>query len=272
MDTETSKPTGTQAIERAIHLLKLLSTRGNFGWGLTDLSRRSGLDKATVHRILMCLGHERLVERDEKEHRYFPGPMLIDLGLSVGFYRPLLEEGQACIGRLAPRSGGVAFFYLRSGHEFVVAGRVEQSAHRGMLNEIGFRRPLIMSAGGVAMLIALPADEREAIVERNLRELTAMGIPKLERFRRMLDRALELGYAANLEDVVLGIHSFSLAVTDAQGSPVGSLAIAGDPSRFPASAGRKVADMLLPDIARLSALVPGARSQKAPPRVEVEAA
>ena len=49
------KPTGTQSIERAVHILKLLATRGKFGWGLTDLARRAELDKATVHRILGCL-------------------------------------------------------------------------------------------------------------------------------------------------------------------------------------------------------------------------
>jgi DNA-binding IclR family transcriptional regulator len=266
MTTET-KPTGTQSIERAIHLLKLLSTRGNFGWGLTDLSRRSGLDKATVHRILGCLQHERLVERDVREHRYFPGPMLIDLGLSVGGYRPLLEAGRGCIERLARRSGGVGFFYLRSGIEFVVAGRVEHTAHRGMLNEVGFRRPLIMSAGGVAILLAMPADERAATVERNLRDLTSMGIPRLDRFERMLARSLELGYSANLEDVVPSIHSFSVAFVDKGGMPLGSLAIAGDPGRFPASAGRKCADLLSFEATELAARAPGHSAAPAPGRL-----
>ena len=139
-----TRPSGTQSIERAIHLMKLLATRGKFGWGLTDLARRSSLDKATVHRILGCLEAERLVERDSKEHRYFPGPMMVDLGLSVGGYQPLLDEGRATLQRLSSRTGGVAFFYLRSGIEFVVAGRVERSAHRGAGSKPGrlstFRR------------------------------------------------------------------------------------------------------------------------------------
>src|SRR5690606_30250797 len=112
--------------------------------------------------------------RDVKERRYLPGRMMLDLGLSVIGYQPLLEEARATLQRLSQRIGGVAFFYLRSGVEFVVAGRVEQSAHRGMLNEVGFRRPMIMSAGGVAMLLAMPAEERDVAVERNLRELGAM--------------------------------------------------------------------------------------------------
>ena len=262
MMTET-KPTGTQSIERAVHILKLLATRGKFGWGLTDLARRAGLDKATVHRILGCLESQRLVERDAKEHRYFPGPMLVDLGLSVSALHPLLEEGRTTIARLAQRTGGVSFLYLRSGHDFVVAGRVEHTFNRGMLNEVGFRRPLIMSAGGVAMLIVLPAEERQHIVERNLHELAGMGIPKLERFEQMLARSLELGYSANLEDVAPGIQSFAVCVNDRCGGPLGSISIAGDPARFPASAGPRLIELLRQEAADLGTKAPGLATNRA---------
>lgn len=250
MTTET-KPTGTQAIERAIHILRLLSTRGKFGWGLTDLSRRAGLDKATVHRIITCLEHQRLVERNAKEHRYFPGPMLVDLGLSVSDMHPLMDNGRAAVQRLAQRTGGVAFMYLRSGDEFVVAARVEQTTNRGMLNEVGFRRPLIMSAGGVSMLMAMPQKERDEVARANMVELAAMGIPKLQRFETLLERSLERGYSANLEYVAPGINSFSQCILDAEGQPIGSLAIAGDPSRFPAAAGPRLIELLCVEAAAL---------------------
>lgn len=250
------KTTGTQAIERSIHLLKLLATRGKFGWGLTDLSRRSGLEKGTVHRILACLESERLVERDVKEHRYFPGPMLVELGLSTTYYPALLAEARATISRLAHRTGGVSFFYLRSGLDFVVAGRVEHSLNRGMINDEGFRRPLIMSAGGVAMLIAMPKEERDVIVKRNLQEVVAMGIPRPERFENMFERSLKLGYAANLEDVVSGINSFAVCLFDHAGTPLGSISLAGDPERFPADSAARYCEILVHEATELAGRSP----------------
>lgn len=255
MKTET-RPTGTQAIERSILLLKLLTTRGQFGWGLTDLARRAGLEKATVHRILACLESERLVERDIKEHRYFPGPMLVELGLSVATYPQLMNEGRAAATRLAQRTNGVGFFYLRSGLDFVVAARVEQSVNRGMLNEEGFRRPLLMSAGGIAMLIAMPRDERDVVVERNLREMALMGVLRTERFLNMLERSLQLGYSANLEDVVPGINSFARCVFDRAGTPLGALAVAGDPGTVPAQQSERFASMLAAEANRLAGKAP----------------
>jgi DNA-binding IclR family transcriptional regulator len=189
---------------------------------------------------------------------------MLDLGLSVTGYQPLLEEARATLQRLSQRTGGVAFFYLRSGIEFVVAGRVEQSAHRGMLNEVGFRRPLIMAAGGVAMLLAMPAEQRAVAVEHNLRELSDMGIARLDRFERMLERSLQLGYAANLQDVVTGIHSFSVSVLDRAGEPLGSIAIAGETGRFPAESGRKFCDLLSFEATELGARAPRLSTGRSP--------
>ena len=121
--------------------------------------------------------------------------MLVELGLSVTSYQPLMDEARATVTRLAQRTGGVGFFYLLSGCDFVCAGRVENSPNPGMLNEEGCRRPLIMSAGGVAMLLAMPAAERDVLVARNLRDVADMHIPQLDRFERMLARALQLDCA-----------------------------------------------------------------------------
>ena len=235
--------TGTQAIERAILLLKLLATRGRFGWGLTEISRRSGLDKATARRILGCLEAERLVDRDFHDQRYFPGPLIVELGLSVAGYTPFVDECRQAIARLSKRTGGAAFAYLRSGPDFVVAGRAEESFHRGMLNEVGFRRPLISSAGGVAILIALPAPERELIVQQNLEELARTGT-RPERFHSMLERSLQMGYAVNLEDVATGINSFALCVPDLNGAPFASISVAGEPDRFPNSQSARFLELL----------------------------
>ena len=244
--------TGTQAIERAILLLKLLATRGRFGWGLTEISRRSGLDKATVRRILACLESERLVDRDFRDHRYFAGPLVTELGLSTFGYQPFLEECRATITRLSKRTGGASFVYLRSGCDFVVAGRVEATFQKGMLNEVGHRRPLISSAGGVAILVALPPAERAKIVRQNLEELARMGTPKLERFNQMLERSLAADHAIDLEDVATGINSFALSIPDAAGAPFAAISVAGAPELFPASRGQVFADLLRKEVANLA--------------------
>src|SRR5688572_17203912 len=114
---------GTQSIERTVAILRELAARGAFGWRLSDLASTCELDRGTTHRILACLVRERLVRQRNTDRRYVPGPLLFELGLSL----PALSEFQsACspaLTRLAKRLGSVALLYLRSGSEFVCAGR-----------------------------------------------------------------------------------------------------------------------------------------------------
>src|SRR6185295_14038730 len=43
--------TGTQSIERCMQLLKLISSRRQHGWRLTDLAEQSGIGLSTTHRV-----------------------------------------------------------------------------------------------------------------------------------------------------------------------------------------------------------------------------
>src|ERR1700694_3067020 len=122
---------GTQSVERAVLLLKELSARGTFGWRLSDLAAQCSLDKGTAHRILSCLQRERLVQQRESDRHYLPGPLLFELSLTLP---PLPEFQAACqapLGRVARRTGGVAFLYLRSGSDFVCAARVGATSIKG---------------------------------------------------------------------------------------------------------------------------------------------
>jgi DNA-binding IclR family transcriptional regulator len=69
---------GTQAVARAVSLLKLFSD-ARPEWRLTDLARAAHLHKATAHRLLATLEREGMVVRDAGE-RYRLGPEAIALG------------------------------------------------------------------------------------------------------------------------------------------------------------------------------------------------
>jgi DNA-binding IclR family transcriptional regulator len=244
--------TGTQSIERAILLLKAVATRGPTGWRLTELAGACGLDKSTAHRLLECLRAERLIERDEKSQRFFPGPLISELGLSAPACRPLFDECAGVLARLARRTGAASFLYLASGSEFVVASRVEYAVHSNLMHQVGWRRPLISSVGGVAILIGLPEQERALIVEANLAQLRRTGRHhNAERLRQMLERSLEEGFASNLEEAAAGVHSFAVGLEDANGRPFAAISIADAAHVLPAASRMRLAELLRAECAAL---------------------
>ena len=71
--TDTGRKTGTQAIERAIAILRLFA-RTDTPLTLTEVARTVELNTATTHRILATLVRERLLANDAASERYRIGP------------------------------------------------------------------------------------------------------------------------------------------------------------------------------------------------------
>jgi DNA-binding IclR family transcriptional regulator len=247
---------GTQSIERAVALLKEVSARGTFGWRLSDLAAHCNLDKGTAHRILSCLQRERLVHRRESDRHYLPGPLLFELSLTLP---PLAEFQAACeapLGRVARRTRGVAFLYLRSGADFVCAARVGSSGLKGLSIHVGTRRPLVSSSGGVAILIALPEDESRRIIAENMKRIARFGELRAKSIEKMIRRSREHGFGINLGDVVPGINSFGLAIPDAKGAPFASLTVSGASGDFPTSEIAKVMAVLEEERSQIAKRMP----------------
>jgi DNA-binding IclR family transcriptional regulator len=227
MDDGTARRSGTQTVERAALLLRELAAHGSFGWRASDLAAHCGLDRATTQRILACLARERLVQQREKDRRYLPGPLLFELGLSVPGLGAFQAICQAPVARAAARTGGVASLYLRSGDEFVCAVRSGTTGIRALSSEIGTRRPLVMSVGGVAILVALPEREVRAALQQGLAKLAHQRDDRAKSIERMVLASQERGYGFNAGFVVPGVNAFGVAVRNRYGTPVASLAVAG---------------------------------------------
>lgn len=249
---ESQTRTGTQSVERAILLLKAVATRGTTGWRLTDLAAACDLDKSTAHRLLGCLRTQRLVDRDDATNRFIPGPLIAELSLSAHACQPYLDECRSSLGRLARRTGAASFSYLASCSEFVVASRVEYRRHSNLLHTVGWRRPLLTSVGGVAILIGMDAGERERVVSQNVGRLQRDGKQhRIESLRRMLDRSMDEGFASNLQEAAQGVHSFAATVRDAKGRTIASISIADVADSLPAGERRRYAMLLNDEVAIL---------------------
>jgi DNA-binding IclR family transcriptional regulator len=224
---ETARPrSGTQSLERAICLLRELASRNRAGWRLGELAARCGIDKGSAHRLLACLIRERLVEQRPGDRRYQLGPLLWELSLSAPGPTAAPETCRERLAGVAKRFGGLVFLMVRSGNEYVCSMRAGQAQLRAVSVESGTRRPLITSAGGVSILLALPDDEAKLIRENNLRqEISRCGDVRLKGLEQMYRRSQAFGYGVNLGNVVPGIHAVGVPVFSRPGKPIASLCL-----------------------------------------------
>ena len=218
---------GTQSIERALLVLRELSARARPGWRLTDIAERCGLDRGTASRILSCLVRERFAVKRRGDRHYLPGPALYELGHALPEMVAFEVLCRPALARLASRTRCVAFLYLRSDKDFVCVAREGVDSIKGLSIEVGTRRALCLSAGGVAMLVALPPEVRAVVQAENLQRIRKARDRRLPAIERMIRRSEGRGAGVNLGDVVPRITALSVPIRGPGGVPFASLTVSG---------------------------------------------
>ena len=250
MDT----PAGTQSLSRSIRLLRVLATRGEIGWRLSDLAVACDLDKSTAHRILSALVKERLVQQRSADRRYLAGPLLYELGLSLQGQHAFDALAEGHLAAWSRRMNGNALLLLRSGHEYVCSVHAGPAPLPGLMVHRGTRRPLFTSVGGVAILQALPEEERREVMENNVaQEVARRGTARLGQLERVRERSARHGFGVNLGDVVAGLHAFAVPLRGPDGKVFAALCLMGTAAQFPEERLDQVHKELLAEAATLEA-------------------
>jgi DNA-binding IclR family transcriptional regulator len=227
MSSTASSPDGTRSLHRAIGLLRLLSMRTATGWRLSDLAQEAALEHSTVHRMLACLLDEGLAVRVPGTRRYSLGPLAHEFGVAAAPHFAIERLAAPGLARLAAETRDIVFLNVRSGAESVCVARFEgRKALKAYTVDVGTRRPLSLSAGGVAMLIALPRAEQTRLEALNLQAIVRRGEARQTAVRRMVQRSRRLGYGFNQEDIIPGIAALGVAIRSPSGAPVASLSLA----------------------------------------------
>lgn len=217
---------GTQSLHRATSLLRMLAARPGLQLRLSDLSSQSGLSISTTHRILQGLVSEGWVTQDGRTSQYLLGPLAYEIGLAARKPARLHQLAGVALDRLANESGDTAFLSVRSDLEAVCIDRREGSFPiRALVLDIGGRRPLGVGAGAMALLMAMPDEEINQILQRIDGRLAAYKT-NAEVLRAGVKRSRKLGFAFNDGHILAGHKGVALPFRDPAGAVIGALSLA----------------------------------------------
>ena len=237
-----------RTLDRALSILRLLSEAPAQGMRLSEIARRTGMSKATSHRLLRALAVEGLVAGHSIIDGYALGPELMILGRAAesksldvrGLARPTVE-------RLAHDTGDSIFLQVRSGRYCICIDRVLGNFPiKAFTIEIGARRPLGIGGGSLALLSALEDDEIDLILDQNGPELAAVSKAVAPAaLRHQIQRTRNLGYAIALRHVHSRICSIGIAIGPTGRAPIGAISVSAISERFSKSRIDAIIEILL---------------------------
>jgi len=218
---------GIGVLDKAVMVLR---TVAGSPCGLAELCVRTGLPRATAHRLAVGLEVHRLLRRDA-DGRWSPGPALRELG--EGALDPLLDAAAMVLPRLRDVTGESVQLYRREGLVRVCVAAAEPPSGLRDTVPVGARLP--MTAGSGAKVLAAwadPAIQRAVLGEAVFGERTLLEV------RRR-------GWAQSVAERESGVASVSAPVRDAAGAVVAAVSVSGPVERIGRRPGiRWAADLL----------------------------
>lgn len=198
--------------------------------GLAELCGRTGLPRATAHRLAVGLETHRLLRRGS-DGRWRPGAALAEL--AGGAVDPLLEAASTVLPKLRDVTGESVQLYRRDGMQRLCIATAEPPS--GLRDTVPVGTALSMTAGSGAKVLAAwadPATQRAVLAEAVFGERTLLEV------RRR-------GWAQSVAEREAGVASVSAPVRDTQGGVVAAISVSGPIDRMGRRPGaRWAADLL----------------------------
>lgn len=198
---------------------------------LAELVRRTGLPKATVHRIAGDLVELRLLDRAKAGYRLSGG--LFELGMRASVERSLLELAMPFLQDLYERSHETVHLGVAEGKEVVYVAKIGGHRQVPTPTRPGGRMPMHCTAIGKVLLAHAEPEVRFAVLSSPLERRTPHTIVAPGLLRRQLDGVLENGVAFEQEESTVGLRCVAAPVLDASGQrAVAAISVTGPVGRF----------------------------------------
>lgn len=218
---------GIGVLDKAVAVLQAVAKEP---CGLAELCNRTGLPRATAHRLAVGLEVHRMLRRGN-DGRWRSGAALAELAGSAT--DPLIEAATAILPRLRDVTGESVQLYRRDGVERVCVASAEPLS--GLRDTVPVGTRLSMSAGSGAKVLTAWTDEA---TQRAILTDAVYGERTLLEVRRR-------GWAQSIAEREPGVASVSAPVRDSSGAVIAAVSVSGPVDRIGRKPGARWATDLL---------------------------
>ncbi|MEU0935982.1 IclR family transcriptional regulator [Embleya sp. NPDC005971] len=197
---------------------------------LAELVRRTGLHKATVHRLTGELVALRLLDRLPGGYRL--SGALFELGMRASVERGLLELAMPFLQDLYERTHEIVHLGVREGTDVVYIAKIGGHRQARSPSRVGGRMPMHCTAIGKALLAYGDDDLRRTVLAGPPERRTPHTVVAPGLLRRQLHAVLENGVAFEYEESAVGLVCVAAPVLGPDDEPIAAISVAGPSPRF----------------------------------------
>jgi DNA-binding IclR family transcriptional regulator len=212
------------SVGKVFKLIEAVVAHQGTGQPFAKIVARTGIPKASAHRLLKELVDLEILTFDAETSRYRGSLKLARLGSEVMMNFNLRDYAHPFIMALHKESGHVAHLGIRNGKVGVYVDKCE-SRDFGikLFSEIGKDFPLHCTAMGKVLLAHATPAEIEEILAGPLEAMTPNTITDPGKFREQLSLIRGRGYAIDRQEITRGLMCAAAPVIGIGGDVIGAL-------------------------------------------------
>ncbi|MDM7990024.1 IclR family transcriptional regulator C-terminal domain-containing protein [Arthrobacter sp. zg-Y877] len=220
-DTVQSSDQFVQSLARGLLVIRAFDA-DHVQMTLSEVSRRTGLTRATARRFLLTLVELGYVRTDGRAFELTA--LVLQLGYSYLSGQSLPRLAQPVLEDLSREISESTSASVLDGGEIVYIARIHTRRLMTVGINVGTRFPAYATSMGRVLLAGLPEERFEAYVATaELLPLTERTVTDPDRLRALVAQARDQGWAVVDQELELGLRSIAVPVRDPQGSVVAAL-------------------------------------------------
>ena len=219
-----------QSVDRAARILMALGNSPRLG--VTEISERLGIAKATVHGLLRTLEQRELIEQEPDSGKYRLGAAMLQLGNSFLDNHELRARSLMWAGSLAMRVGEAVRVGVMNGNTVLIVHHVFRPDNSVQILEVGASIPWHACALGKAVVAFVSPARRTSLLGADLSPLTGRTMTEPSLLRATLEGVSTLGIAVEDQEAVVGEAEIASPVFDHRGQPAGAIGVVGPVERL----------------------------------------
>ena len=141
------RPKRLSSVATAIALMKSFSAE-EVELGVSELSRKLGVAKSTVHRLAQTLVADGMLEQNTENEKYRLGIALFGLGALVRRRMNLSSEARQDLFKLRQATGETVQLAILDGADIMFVYNLESTQAIRVNSDIGVRQPALCTASG----------------------------------------------------------------------------------------------------------------------------
>jgi len=240
---DSKQPESVAAVLKVFAILQALAERDESG--ISELSMRLAMPKATIYRFLQTMKTLGYVRQEVDSERYGLTMKMFELGTKALQYPDLVELAKSHMQRLSDATGETVHLGMLIDSEIIYVHKVDSRHMLGMYSRVGRRAPLHCTAIGKVLMAWESVPRRDHILQgcdfKRFREKT---ITTRADYDVELERTLAQGFGQDREEFDDHIRCLGVPIFDRLGQPIAGMSVSFPTFRFDVEKAPEVVKML----------------------------